>query len=387
MVLNQTPKLETRYDMKNLLLASAVASFAFVGCATQHTTPHVAQAKSENPTPVWPEDREDAVMPFSAWKLSPLVEKYGVRWTNSRCTKRQSNLCLSEINWHASYDGDGFGEFRTGTRFEKYEGNKQRNFNDLTNPEYPSFLANKVAKQFSIPQFARDGVMFDWWKNDLRQGYGENGVRKFSKEQVKEARRAILEEFARNPKTKDLIIIGNTGDTKDDLAPLYHGVFLEMFKTNRGTYSSNTWAKHEDVIRYYNQNLKGPKIIAYNVWKVSASSSDKSAQIVARQSEENKQYSRLASALVSVVADNGYILYGDNNFDIAEGDHHHDDYEQYNFKIGKPVSGEVALTEGVGVKYFEKGFVGYNRTSGDAQVVVKGKTYTIPALDGIFIKY
>jgi hypothetical protein len=374
--------------MKNLLLASAIASFAFVGCATQHATPYVAQTKTENPTPVWPEGREDAVMPFSAWKKDDFVEKYGVRWTGigSPCTKWKSLLCLTETNWHASYASDRFGEFRTGTRFEKYENNAQRNFNDLTNPEYPAYLANRVARWFSIFG-GKDGVFFDWWHNDLRQGYGENGIRKFSKGQVKEARRAILEEFASNPKTKDLIIIGNVNDRKDDLAPLYHGVFLEMFKSYRGSYSSNAWATHEDVIRYYNKNLKGPKIIAYNVWKVSPRTSDRSAQVAARQSEENKQYSRLASAMVSVVADNGYILYGDNNFDIPAGDHHHSDYEQYNFKIGKPVSGEVALTEGVGVKYFEEGFVGYNRTSGDAQVVVKGKTYTIPALDGIFIKY
>ena len=106
-----------------------------------------------------------------------------------------------------------------------------------------------------------------------------------------------------------------------------------------------------------------------------------------RNSASNRKMAKLMTAMSAVIPSNGYILYADNNQDTPDGDHGHIMYDFYKFDIGKPISAHIKIKNGVGFKYFEKGFIGYNITGQKQSVETNnGRKIAIEQMSGLFCK-
>ena len=254
---------------------------------------------------------------------------------------------------------------------------------NYSHPKFADYFSDLVLEKTS--RF--DGVMLDWWHNE-HPGASKNN---------KKARRKIAEAI-KNKMGKEFIILANVnwfgdGDTHD----LINGVFMELSKTKKtsSAYSCNEIAKIEKLIKFHDQNLLEPRIIAVNTWRITKKFSSKYNKwekmelfLKDRSSPENIQFAKLFTAMAMVIPENGYILYGDNNPDRSDvDDHGHTYYDFYNTDLGKAISDEVEITEGVAYKKYEKGLIAYNRTKFKYTVKFKdGKKVEIGPLEGVFVK-
>lgn len=157
--------------------------------------------------------------------------------------------------------------------------------------------------------------------------------------------------------------MGNVNWRKDTATVDYiNGVFLELYKepfypSSKRLYNSGELNRIEGLLSYYEQNLQEPKIIVLEGWRKTKNVTDED-----RNSSENRKMAKLLTAMSVVIPTNGYILYGDNNPDRPDGDHHHILYDFYSFDIGKPTSGYNKVKSGVGYKEHKKGFIAYSIT-------------------------
>ena len=91
--------------------------------------------------------------------------------------------------------------------------------------------------------------------------------------------------------------------------------------------------------------------------------------------------------MAMVIPENGYIMYGDNNWDFTTSEHMHTYYDFYNTDLGKATSHGMEITEGLGYKKYEKGLIAYNRTKFKYIIKFKdGKKVEIGPLEGVFVK-
>jgi hypothetical protein len=188
--------------------------------------------------------------------------------------------------------------------------------------------------------------------------------------------------------------MGNVNDgINDPTAQYLSGVFMELWKPHPDkpyalTYSdqsgSTSWTsieRMEELLKYWDENLHPPKIIAFEPWKITTGD-----HVADRYTEENYAYAKLFAAMVVVIPENGYILYADNNDDWDGGDHQHAYYDFYLTDFGKPISGMIDVVEGVAYKQFERGIIAYNRTLSEVTVTLpSGQQFTIGPLEGLFL--
>lgn len=254
---------------------------------------------------------------------------------------------------------------------------------NFEHPEWPGILAEK-ALNFKNSGF--NGIMLDWWHN-----YAGNG----RPPQRVEAARLAIAKAIREKVGDDFILMGNVNDNSNDPTAQYlSGVFMELWKPNPDkayalTYvdQSNSTSlvsieKMEDLLKYWDENLYPPKIIAFEPWKITTGD-----YVADRYTEENIAYAKLFTAMAMVIPENGYILYADNNDDWDGGDHQHAYYDYYLTDFGKPISGMIDIVEGVAYKQFERGIIAYNRTLSEVTVTLSnGKQFTIGPLEGLFLK-
>jgi len=192
----------------------------------------------------------------------------------------------------------------------------------------------------------------------------------------------------------DFLLLGNVNyRTNRKVIAELNGVFLELYKKTPRPYSSSQIKKIEAIIDFYNENLKPPKIIAFEPWRVSDKRISKDftkpevLQLVNKDinSEINRRYAKLYSAMSAVAADTGYILYPDNGLDTATGEHDHFYYDVWRVDLGKPNTAMKELASGIRIKGFEKGFIAYNRTKKDVILQFKDYTVLLKAEDAMFI--
>ena len=165
----------------------------------------------------------------------------------------------------------------------------------------------------------------------------------------------------------------------------------------------------DELLKFHDQNLQEPRIIAFEPWRITKKLSKEKVQELYRgrkidkkdfkyiekiirrnyrSSPENIKFAKLFTAMAMVIPENGYILYGDNNPDNPNGDHFHDFYDFYNTDLGKETSIGMEITEGVGFKMYEKGVIVYNYTKERYKIkFTNQKEVTIDPLEGIFVNF
>ena len=243
---------------------------------------------------------------------------------------------------------------------------------DYFNPKFPDYFANLTYQR--AKKLRSDGLMLDWWHNNHPGGV--------NKSRVAQARRSIA-TAVRKKMGDDFIILANVNWRKDKSThDLINGVFLELYKSpyqRQNAYTSSEIKKIEQLIEFHNTYLQAPKLIALEPWRITKEVSDND-----RNSEQNRKYAKLFTAMAAVIPENGYILYADNNPDTPSGDHDHFFYDFYDIDLGKPVSSMTRIADGIAYKMFEQGLIIYNRTDRPAKVTFQNGKIDIDAFEGLF---
>ena len=359
---------------------------------------------------------------FKAWnrRIKDSEEKpYGLMWSGSRDNILQSNvsfahkpydageedsLILHEQYWAYFFPENGISEtskYYTNIRFvfdpwelksTEYGFARKLNYH---HPDWPNHLALRA---LSMKEIGYHGVMFDLWKNSHpndKKPYWPSS--KKAQKKVQEGRLKIAKTI-REKLGDDFIILGNTNYEKDKSIHKYmNGVFLEFWKEkNQGGYSCKKISEMEDVIKFHDQHLSEPRIIAVDAWRVTKKFSgrewDKGLGHVTtliekdRRSPENIKFAKLFAAMAMVIPENGYISYVDNNWEPFP-DHFGVYYDFYNIDLGKAISNGTEITEGLSYKKYEKGLIAYNRTKFKYTIKFKdGRKVEIGPLEGVFVK-
>ncbi len=343
--------------------------------------------------------------------------KYGLFWDGASIIPPKSfNLGIREIFWHyystKSYYHwyEGIDKFYKNRNWKNnYQGKDGKIYGkriiiDHTHVDFPKYITNLIKENTKT----MDGILFDWWHDEHDFAGG------FSKSKVKQSRINISKEI-RNELGDDFLIIGNTNWRKDSgTHDTINGVFMELNKKNLSSgYSCGQIKNIEGIIKFHDQNLQEPRIIAVNPWRITKVSKELVKKLTKersgedfedlskidkkmwtnywkinyRSSSENIKFAKLFTAMAMVIPENGYILYGDNNPDNPGGDHFHDYYDFYNTDLGRETSRGMEITEGLGYKKYEKGLIAYNRTKFKYIIKFKdGKKVEIGPLEGVFVK-
>jgi len=318
---------------------------------------------------------------FRAWQYKKPAFLYSLYWSGGDTAKPRINnnsFALREFYWAYYYPNQkwlnypGIDKFLSkkswgAPSWEEYGETVHINY---TNPNFTNYFVNLI-KNWTKDH---DGVMFDLWKDNHKHYKGQ------SKNIVKEYRRKIAQSI-RDEMGNDFIILGNVNwEMENHTHDLINGVFLELYKDKKTGYSCSEIKKIEKVINYHEENLSYPKLIAVNTWKISKKNINSS-------SPENIKFAKLFTAMAMVIPENGYILYGDNNFDHKDNDHDHIFYNFYNIDLGKPVSVGIKIAEGLGYKKYEKGLIIYNRTKFKYNIkFMNGKKIEVNPLEGMFVR-
>jgi len=346
------------------------------------------------------------------------ISKYSLYWDAAPTFKSMPhNFGLREIFWHyitksaATWYGD-MSKFITNKRWYNKKAAKdektygKRYIINHSHEDFPKFITNVIKNNTKH----LDGVFFDWWgvEHSFAGGLSKSITKKSRINIAKEIRKQLGDEF---------LIFVNVNWRKDSgTHSLINGAFMELDKKKNSGYSCDQIKKIDNLIRFHDQNLQEPRLIAVNPWKITkvpkkeiidklehdkywekkddkfykkkfGLSRNKYYAMVYRQSEENIKFAKLFTAMAMVIPENGYILYTDNNPDNPEGDHFHDFYDFYNTDLGKATSHGMEITEGLGYKKYEKGLIAYNRTKFKYTVKFEdGKKFEIGPLEGVFVK-
>ena len=301
-----------------------------------------------------------------------------------RMEEDYNTLYLISDEWHYYYP-----RYRSLSKDSKFYLNEEFKYHqnseyghtlviNFEHTEWPGLLAKK-ALNYKNQGF--DGLILDWWHNGT--GNGRSAIR------VEKARLSIAKEI-RNKIGNDFILMGNVNwGTNDPTSAYLSGVFLELWKDSISAYypidNQTTTRSIEDMeglLQYWNTNLIPPKIIAFEPIKITTSN-----YVSDRTNETNIKYAKLFTAMALVIADNGYILYADNNDDASGGDHQHYYYDFYKTNFGKPISYIIKVITGVAFKKYETGVIAYNRTASLVEVNLEnGKQFQINSLEGVFLQ-
>lgn len=346
---------------------------------------------------------------FRAWNRRTIDSEekpYGLMWSGSRDDMLQTNvskyhmpydagkkdsLILHEQYWAYFFPENGIYEtskYYTNIRFvfdpwelksTEYGFARKLNYH---HPDWPNHLALRA---LSMKEIGYHGVTFDLWKNQHpndKKPYWPSS--KVAQKKVQEGRLKIAKTI-REKLGDDFIILGNTNYEKDKSIHKYmNGVFLEFWKEkNQGGYSCEKISEMEDVIKFHDQHLSEPRIIAVEAWRITKKNSQLEMD---RRSPENIKFAKLFTAMAMVIPENGYINYADNNWEPLP-DHFGEYYDFYNIDLGKAISNGVEITEGLAYKKYEKGLIAYNRTKFKYTIKFKdGKKVEIGPLEGVFVK-
>lgn len=329
-------------------------------------------------------------------------EYYGLFWNNgsgrggsawSRC-HQPNRLELKTPSWNYHYVGKDWDLWSNiklreaqKTFLTKIVWGHRSEFNkafalNVTHPNFAETFAEEVS---IITLGCFHGVMLDWWHNEHPTPF-RGGKLDIAMQGITTAIRKKMGD--------DFLILGNVNYRKNSkIIGELNGVFLELYKKTQDPYSNKEIEKIEGIIDFYNEKLKPPRIIAFEPWRVSDKRISKDfnkpevLKLVNRDrnSEENRQYARLYTAMSAVAADTGYILYPDNGVDTAHSEHDHFYYDVWRIDLGQPNTKMTELTKGVRIKGFVKGFIAYNRTKKDVLLQFKDYKVLLKAEDAIFV--
>ena len=347
---------------------------------------------------------------FRAWNNDfGKTKNYGITWSGSPLPISKSRFSIAEVYWNYAYPNKSwyksrYPDIEVFLTKRNWGHSKEYGKTVAVNLQNPNYL-NYLQKIIKIRTNHIDGVLLDWWHNRHKDsgGYSEKIVKNFRTELSKQTR----EKFGKN-----FLIIGNVNWDKNTGTHDYiNGVFMELYKKKKATggYSCSQINKMDELLKFHDQNLQEPRIIAFEPWRITKKLSKEKVQELYRgrkidkkdfkyiekiirrnyrSSPENIKFAKLFTAMAMVIPENGYILYGDNNPDNPNGDHFHDFYDFYNTDLGKETSIGMEITEGVGFKMYEKGVIVYNYTKERYKIkFTNQKEVTIDPLEGIFVNF
>ena len=345
---------------------------------------------------------------FKAWTWQKQnYENYGLQWNVNGIPFSKNYFNAIEIRWNYAYPLNG-----TYPGIKKYL--TKRNWGhdkeygktlaiNLKSKDYSDYLLNVIKK---LNTNIVDGILLDWWHNRHKNsgGYSEKIVKNFRIELAKK----IQTEFG-----NDFLIIGNVNWDRDTGTHNYiNGVFMELYKNPykyTGGYNCKEIRLMGELLKFHDQNLREPRIIAFEPWRITKKLSKEKVYELSgktendkidleylekiyrrnfRSSDENIRFAKLFTAMAMVIPENGYILYADNNPDNPKGDHDHDFYDFYNTDLGKETSIGMEISEGLGFKMYEKGVIVYNYTLERYKIkFTNQKEVTIDPLQGMFVEF
>ena len=343
------------------------------------------KALEKRPTNAFDEilNQRNTINVFLAWNKNRFDnKKYGLLWHGSSAHYGglNSSFNLHEMYWNYNYINKPWGKNKAIVDFvtdenwghaAEYGVTKAVNY---FHTDFPKVFASEARKH--VERSSTGGVMLDWWHN-YHQNYNPKDV---------EAARIRIAKELRKTLDEDSIILANTNDNDDFATHDYiNGVFLEMSKSKpKERFSSSKISKYERILIQHNQKLRYPKLIAFEPWKVTENQANPRGDF---HSETNIKFAKLFTAMASVIPENGYILYAENNQDSTDGDHYHVFYDFYNIDLGKPTSSYTKITNGVAYKTYEDGLIAYNRTTKPITIrFPMGQPIQLASETGIFCK-
>lgn len=335
--------------------------------------------------------------PWITWSMKRggiLPQNYQLAWVFQGsyardCTKMNAEgIRLAQIEWQAV--GKSWGSevlhpsmisnkpyvYKNGySPYGSYDEGEQRMFTKLDDPSFPNELVTAWEKSVAGRCERPDGVILDYWHNEHPEAYSKSSIRKVRKKIAKTFRKQYGNNF---------ILMGNVNYRLDkETIDFMNGVFLEFWKGNpKREYTTIELKNIERAIKFYEKNLSWPRIIAVNGWRktLNLNNSD-------RNSPENRQMAKLIAAMTLVLAENGYVHFGDNNDDDDMTDHYHLFYDFYHFDIGQSISQTINLKSGVAYKKFQNGFVAFNRNNNATEIVIDDQVkFSIAKRSGLFCK-
>ena len=347
---------------------------------------------------------------FRAWNGHTFgTSGYGLMWSAVSPTPPTSiGLGIREMLWAYTYPDKlhfgqvGFDKFMTNKKWgDKAWQEYGRTYNvDYTHPEFLDYFA-KLVRERTV---GLDGVMFDLWRNNNHSYYGGKSSSTVKKYRYKIAK-SIREEMGKN-----FIILGNVNWEKQrDTHEFLNGVFLELWKKTRSGYTCKQIKDIASIIEFHDKHLSYPRLVAVNVWKIAKNPpKNKEKELTKkifgkdvdvkkfdknywiknyRSSPENIKFAKLFTAMAMVIPENGYILYGDNNRDNPNHDHHHEIYDFYKIDLGKPTSLKTEIVDGLAFKLHEKGVIAYNLTKNNYLIKFDKKEVLVKSFEGVFEKF
>ena len=347
---------------------------------------------------------------FRAWRSWELGSKdYGLGWgVQTVSPPTSTHLSLREIYWAYTYPDQnysgqiGMEKFALKSKWgDKAWQEYGRTLNvDYTHPDFLDYITQLVKSRTE----GMDGVIFDLWRNDNHSYYGGKSSSTVKKYRYKIAK-SIREEMG-----KDFIILGNINwEKQKDTHEFINGVFLELWKKTRSGYTCKQIKDIASIIEFHDKNLSYPRLVAVNVWKIAKNPpKEKEKELTKkifgkevdikkfdkdywiknyRSSPENIRFAKLFTAMAMVIPENGYILYGDNNRDNPNHDHHHEIYDFYKIDLCKPTSLKTDIKDGLAFKLHEKGVIAYNLTKNNYLIKFDKKEVLVKSFEGVFEKF
>lgn len=377
---------------KQFLVSIAVIAFGLLASCIpveNQSTPTVQEVQQNHLVDPILAQRQ-TINPFLAWnsREGQTGNRYGLTWTaNPQRSQYQQNeplIRLTELYWNYYYPNQSWLNY---PGIEPYLTNRNWGHaaeygvtlaTDINSPDFLRYIAAVGAN--NVKSSNAHGVMLDWWHDRHQGGFSEGSVRRARQLLVRELRATL---------GQDAIIIGNVNWRRDTATvSQINGVFLELYKDPYESRSNTLYTRSElfemeSLLRYYDEHLAYPRLIALEGWRKTSAVSDAD-----RNTSDNRRMAKIITAMSVVIPANGYILYADNNPDTSDGDHDHLYYDFYSFDIGRPTSGDNQVSRGVGFKEHERGVVAYNINGRDFDFVTSdGREITVPAHSGLFCEY
>ena len=299
--------------------------------------------------------------------------------------KQSKGIALTELYWRYVYKNKSWSELPgiyqyatdfNAQRFDRLRRERLRIPLKVTDPGFQEYIGKAADKKIRL--LNSNGVLLDWWHNNHRRFGNE------TKKQIKNARSKVAQSLRENLSASSLIM-GNLNYSLDySTHNILNGAYLEFYKSDKeNTYPPSKLYEIENLLIQHNKKLQQPKIVAAEFWKVGKYK----GKTISLDHAENYRRAKLFSAMVTVIADNGYVTYIIGNHECDCQDKIDFDYDFYNFDVGKPTSSFTPISRGIGIKEFEHGVIAYNITNREKTISLPHGDFVFPIKSGSFCRY
>ena len=217
-----------------------------------------------------------------------------------------------------------------------------------------------------------DGIMLDWWNEHglTATSYLDWSTFYMTAEEELESRLALIRRI-RELVGDDFLILVNTNERTAPLsAPYANGTFMELYKPDWSAgYTREAVIDIEETLTWATEAFREPRINCLEGWRVVTDYGNAAAQVDERNSEENRQWMRLFTAMALTHSDE-MVVFGDDNAEPTV-DHLHNWYDFWDADLGQPVGPKRATHQGVDglfIREFTNGYAVYNRSGTEQEI-------------------